>query len=306
MTRARLLALLLLLRVAPLPGFADAAAPLVIPPPEYFFRHLPETNPYRPVLERYHRAPAEDRKALRDWLDADQGETPAAPLTESRQKLALELTEALTRAASAPPTTSADWPLQPSEEEPANLAEGILPEIGSLSLLAKIATRTADAQPASQAIEIYAAVGQLARQQRNGLLAIQQLAGVRLEDDAMAAASRRLGELDAAGLRALADSWQRLGPFTDPRRALENERDTWLPFLIEAIVRPALLQWLGVDAVPGADGPASISFTRNLRLSDIIDLGDISTARGTETLLPVWVRLYGVLGVPTFQFKIVR
>jgi 8-hydroxy-5-deazaflavin:NADPH oxidoreductase len=40
--------------------------------------------------------------------------------------------------------------------------------------------------------------------------------------------------------------------------------------------------------------------------TDVIDLGDITTARGTEMLLPVWVRLYGVLGTPMFQFKIVR
>jgi predicted dinucleotide-binding enzyme len=40
--------------------------------------------------------------------------------------------------------------------------------------------------------------------------------------------------------------------------------------------------------------------------ADIIDLGDITTARGSEMMLPIWVRLYGVLGVPLFQFKIVR
>ncbi len=38
----------------------------------------------------------------------------------------------------------------------------------------------------------------------------------------------------------------------------------------------------------------------------IIDLGDISTARGTEMLLPIWVRLWGALGTPAFNFKIVR
>jgi hypothetical protein len=38
----------------------------------------------------------------------------------------------------------------------------------------------------------------------------------------------------------------------------------------------------------------------------VIDLGDITTARGTEMLLPIWVRLYGTLGTPMFNFKIVR
>jgi 8-hydroxy-5-deazaflavin:NADPH oxidoreductase len=40
--------------------------------------------------------------------------------------------------------------------------------------------------------------------------------------------------------------------------------------------------------------------------TDIIDLGDITTARGTEMLLPIWLRLFGALQKPVFNFKIVR
>lgn len=38
----------------------------------------------------------------------------------------------------------------------------------------------------------------------------------------------------------------------------------------------------------------------------VIELGDITTARGTEMMLPVWVRLWGALGTPMFNFKISR
>lgn len=38
----------------------------------------------------------------------------------------------------------------------------------------------------------------------------------------------------------------------------------------------------------------------------IIDLGDITTARGTEMLLPIWLRLWGALGTPEFNFGIVK
>jgi len=38
---------------------------------------------------------------------------------------------------------------------------------------------------------------------------------------------------------------------------------------------------------------------------DIIDMGDITTARGTEQLLPIWVRLWGTLQTPMFNFKVV-
>ena len=40
--------------------------------------------------------------------------------------------------------------------------------------------------------------------------------------------------------------------------------------------------------------------------ADVIDLGDLETARGTEMLLPVWLRLMGALGTGMFNFKIVR
>lgn len=37
----------------------------------------------------------------------------------------------------------------------------------------------------------------------------------------------------------------------------------------------------------------------------IIDLGDITNARATEMLLPIWVRLYGLFKSPMFNFGIV-
>jgi predicted dinucleotide-binding enzyme len=40
--------------------------------------------------------------------------------------------------------------------------------------------------------------------------------------------------------------------------------------------------------------------------TDVIDLGDISTARGTEMVLPIWTRLYSAFNNPMFNFKIVR
>jgi 8-hydroxy-5-deazaflavin:NADPH oxidoreductase len=45
---------------------------------------------------------------------------------------------------------------------------------------------------------------------------------------------------------------------------------------------------------------------RTLGWNDIIDLGDITTARGTEMYLPLWARLYVALGNPMFSIKVVR
>ena len=48
-----------------------------------------------------------------------------------------------------------------------------------------------------------------------------------------------------------------------------------------------------------------ISLLKDFGWSDIIDLGDIKAARGTEMLLPVWLSLWNVIGHPHFGFKIV-
>jgi predicted dinucleotide-binding enzyme len=38
----------------------------------------------------------------------------------------------------------------------------------------------------------------------------------------------------------------------------------------------------------------------------IIDMGDITNARATEQLLPIWIRLMVMFGSPVFNFRIVR
>ncbi|MBT2595230.1 NADPH-dependent F420 reductase [Arthrobacter sp. ISL-72] len=61
--------------------------------------------------------------------------------------------------------------------------------------------------------------------------------------------------------------------------------------------------------VSGNDAGAKSQVTSLLQgfgHQDIIDLGDITNARAQEMLLPIWVRLMGVLGTPDFNFKIVR
>lgn len=61
--------------------------------------------------------------------------------------------------------------------------------------------------------------------------------------------------------------------------------------------------------VSGNDSEAKKSVSALLmdigwKADNIIDLGDISTARGTEMLLPVWLRLWGALGNANFNFHI--
>jgi 8-hydroxy-5-deazaflavin:NADPH oxidoreductase len=51
---------------------------------------------------------------------------------------------------------------------------------------------------------------------------------------------------------------------------------------------------------------AEILVSFGWRSGEIVDLGDISGARGTEMLLPLWLRIWEVTGNAAFNLKIVR
>lgn len=60
----------------------------------------------------------------------------------------------------------------------------------------------------------------------------------------------------------------------------------------------------GNDA--GAKEEVKKILTDSFGWRSVIDLGDITNARATEMLLPIWVRLYGLYKTPDFNFKIVK
>jgi predicted dinucleotide-binding enzyme len=77
----------------------------------------------------------------------------------------------------------------------------------------------------------------------------------------------------------------------------------------QLMVNPSLLQADTSIFMSGNDAQAKAVTRKILEdfgWKDIIDLGDISTARGTEQLLPIWIRLMGTLGTPMFNFSIVK
>jgi hypothetical protein len=49
-----------------------------------------------------------------------------------------------------------------------------------------------------------------------------------------------------------------------------------------------------------------VALLRSFGWEDLVDLGDITNARATEMLLPLWVRAFGALKTPMFSFKLVR
>lgn len=76
------------------------------------------------------------------------------------------------------------------------------------------------------------------------------------------------------------------------------------------MVNAALLPGDHFVFVSGNDADAKAQVTSILKewfdWQTVIDLGDITTARAAEMMLPIWINLMGQLGTSLFNFKIVR
>ena len=75
------------------------------------------------------------------------------------------------------------------------------------------------------------------------------------------------------------------------------------------MVEPKSLGESSTIFVSGDDAVAKATVVELLESfghDDVIDLGPLETARGTEMMLPVWLRLMGALGTGAFNFKVVR
>jgi 8-hydroxy-5-deazaflavin:NADPH oxidoreductase len=63
----------------------------------------------------------------------------------------------------------------------------------------------------------------------------------------------------------------------------------------------------GNDAAAKKDVIKSLSDWFGWKAENIIDVGDITAARGTEMMMPLWMQLFqGVIGHPHFNYQIVR
>jgi hypothetical protein len=76
------------------------------------------------------------------------------------------------------------------------------------------------------------------------------------------------------------------------------------------MVNPSLVPGSHDVFVCGNDAGAKSKVTEILKnwfgWKSVIDLGDITSARGVEMMMPIWIRLMGVLQTPNFNYKIVR
>jgi 8-hydroxy-5-deazaflavin:NADPH oxidoreductase len=75
------------------------------------------------------------------------------------------------------------------------------------------------------------------------------------------------------------------------------------------MVNPSLVKGEHDVFLCGNDAEAKKKVTEMLKSfgwKSPIDLGEIISARGTEMMLPVWLSLWGVVGSPNFNFKIVK
>lgn len=97
------------------------------------------------------------------------------------------------------------------------------------------------------------------------------------------------------------------------QRALPDTRVVKTLNTVNAFLMVDPRQLAGGDhtmVVCGNDAAAKAEVTRILTewfgWKDVIDLGDLSNARGTEMYVVLWARMYGALGNPMFNIKVVR
>jgi predicted dinucleotide-binding enzyme len=76
------------------------------------------------------------------------------------------------------------------------------------------------------------------------------------------------------------------------------------------MVNPSLVKGDHDIFVSGNDAEAKRKVVEILKnwfgWKSVIDLGDITSARATEMILPIWIRLMGLYQSPNFNFKIVK
>ncbi|WP_183093863.1 NADPH-dependent F420 reductase [Nocardioides stalactiti] len=77
----------------------------------------------------------------------------------------------------------------------------------------------------------------------------------------------------------------------------------------ELMAHPEVLADPGTVFVSGDDPDAKHVVTgllHQLGHTDVLDLGDITTARGVEWMMPAWLRVMGAVGTASFNWKVVR
>jgi predicted dinucleotide-binding enzyme len=75
------------------------------------------------------------------------------------------------------------------------------------------------------------------------------------------------------------------------------------------MVDPAALGQESTVFVAGNDQAAKQTATElagDLGWTDVLDLGDLTAARGLEMYISLWLRMFGALGKPGFNIKVVR
>jgi predicted dinucleotide-binding enzyme len=146
----------------------------------------------------------------------------------------------------------------------------------------------------------------------NSLAALRQAGSMNLREKILIQVSNPLDfskgmppSLTVCNTDSLGEQTQREFPETRVVKALNTVN-------CAVMVQPSLVPGDHDLMICGNDAAAKRETTTRLgewfgwKKENIIDLGDITSARGTEMYLALWVRLWGVLGTPHFNIKVLR
>jgi predicted dinucleotide-binding enzyme len=109
--------------------------------------------------------------------------------------------------------------------------------------------------------------------------------------------------LSVSNTDSLGEQIQRAFPATKVVKSLQTINASLM-------VNPALVPGDHTIFLGGNDAEAKLKIrgllmTFGWKDENILDLGDITSARGTEQILPLWIRIMGTLQHPFFNFRIV-
>ncbi len=225
----RRLALLFLLGLLGAPATSTLAEPLALPAE---IAHLPATNPYRAALASLQSLPREHRGALEHWAATLPPASTTDALSPELRALADRLAAALVETSAALAADPAHWPLPTDSGNGGIAASILLPELGPMRQLTRIALAASADHPPADALRVHLAVARLGRHARHGRSLIHQILGTALIDNARAETARRLGEFTTAALGELAAGWRALPAPPALDDIIVFERDHCLvPFL---------------------------------------------------------------------------
>jgi hypothetical protein len=231
------------------------------------FQGLPGDHPYRAVLERWERLPAERRQAMVAWAESEHAASPAQALPDQDRKWLAELGTALTAATQTP--SAAAWPLVADPRDPEDPSKATLPYLSTVYQLTQAMNAYAGRASPEEGLSVAIGLAHLGRHLHTAPTLLGALVAYSVEERAAAVLARRLNEFTPAQLQQIDDAWATLPRSPEPDQPWMSERQLFQS-LVGRYLCPGLRACLEEASKPAGDASPAESAMPDLRLTAMI------------------------------------